>query len=59
MLAAYGNVNMQSFYGSWEKRGFVKVAVSRAALIRLQRRETVRWESFHCINKIGFQRREL
>ena len=29
-LAAYGNVKIPSLYGSWEKRHFVKVAVSRA-----------------------------
>ena len=33
------------FLWQLRKTGFVKVAVSRAALIRL--RETVRWESFH------------
>ena len=26
----YGNIKIQSFYGSWEKHGFVKAAVSRA-----------------------------
>ena len=33
-LAAYGNVKIQSLYESWEKRGFVKVAVTRAVLLR-------------------------
>ena len=30
-LATYGKVKIQSLYGSWEKWGFVKVAVRRAA----------------------------
>ena len=29
-LATYGNVKVQSLYRSWERWGFVKVAVSRA-----------------------------
>ena len=33
-LAFYGNVTIQSLYGSWEKQSFVKAAISRAA--RLQ-----------------------
>ena len=33
-LAAYGNVKIQSLYESWEKRGFVKVALTRAVLLR-------------------------
>ena len=33
-LAAYGNVKIQSLFGSWEKRGFLKVTVRRAVPLR-------------------------
>ena len=33
-LAAYRNVKIQSLYGSWEKWGFVKVAITRAVPFR-------------------------
>ena len=33
-LAAHENVKIRSLFGSWEKRGFVKVAVTRAVRSR-------------------------
>ena len=42
----YRNVKIQSLYGSWEKQGFVKVAVSRAASLT---RVSVRRVSTDCI----------
>ena len=33
-LAAHENVKIRSLFGSWEKRGFVKVAVARAVRSR-------------------------